>query len=90
MSIEQSPLLALNTGALLFGLFAAILCGYLCAILFRNNYNFKKSALLYAALSVVMTAVLLLMKLYWLFCAGYVLMGFICLLLFSNHYFYKQ
>jgi hypothetical protein len=90
MSIDKSQVLSLDTGVLLFGLFISVFAGYLCARLFHKNNDFKKSVMLYAAISVIIVAVLLMMKLYWLYCAGYVIMGFFSLLLFSNHYFYKS
>lgn len=86
----MSMILSLNTGTLLFATAAFVLAGIFSAAVFRETNDFKKSTILYAAVSAILFIIFIVFHLYWLFCVGFVLLGFLSLALTSNHYFYKS
>ena len=85
---ESDPLVAMNPLLLLVCVLAAIAIGWLCAKLYENTSDFKKSVRLYIPLAAVNFVVFLLLGVPWPFSRGGQLCGFAVMAWISNYYFY--
>ena len=85
---ESDPLVAMNPLLLLGCVLAAIAIGWLCAKLYENTSDFKKSVRLYIPLAAVNFVVFLLLGVPWLFSLGGQLCGCAVMAWISNYDFY--
>ena len=85
---ESDPLVAMHPLLLLGCVLAAVAIGWLCAKLYENTSDFKKSVRLYIPLAAVNFVVFLLLGVPWRFSLGGQLCGFAVMAWISNYYFY--